>query len=239
MMRLIFISLILLNIYKLAFAVSSKEILHEIYKAMYSKDTTYISKMKIYRTDKVYEKLIKVYIKGSDKALIEILEPKRDRGIKILRIKDDSWIYLPSVSKTIRLVGRMNFMGSDFIYDDILKVNLEKDYEVKLMEEQEEDILLIVKAKSNKLSYGIIKYEIIKENYLPKKAEFFGVEGEKLIKTLDFKEIKKFNDKLHPSLLIMQIAFSKDYKTTLEIISFSKEPIPLRIFTKEYMEKEL
>jgi len=233
----ILISLILLS--KVCFSITPKELLEKADRAMYPENATYISKMTIYRGDRVYEKLVKVYIKGDDKALIELLEPKRDRGIKILKLKDACWMYLPSVSKTIRAVGGINVMGGDFIYDDILSVRLSKDYEVSSMEEMDKDFLLVLKAKGKGLAYDMIRYWIDKENYLPKRAEFYGIGGERLIKILDLREPKMFINKLHPSLLVMQLAFSKDYKTTLEITSFNNDPIPDRIFTKEYMKKGL
>ncbi|HUU38698.1 MAG TPA: outer membrane lipoprotein-sorting protein, partial [Candidatus Desulfaltia sp.] len=54
---------------------------------------------------------------GMDKTFIRILEPKKEEGIKTLRIGNEMWNYLPKINKVMKIPPSMmmsSWMGSDF-----------------------------------------------------------------------------------------------------------------------------
>lgn len=229
--------LLILNCNNL-FGLDANSVLKQVDEAMYPAQITYTAKMTIYRPKKEYKKLIKVYIKGYDKALVEFLEPPQERGLKILMIDDNVWMYLPSVEKVIRLTGRMKMMGGEFVHNDIMRVRLSLDYNAESLQKEDNYYILQLKAKSKKVTYDKIRYWIREDNYLPIKAEFYTIGG-KLLKILSYSKLKEFNRRFMPTELIMENAFTKDYKTILEIISCDENYIPDRLFTQEYLKKGL
>ncbi len=237
-MRIIIILLLLtLNCNNLV-GVDTNSILKQVDEAMYPDQITYTAKMIICRPEKEYKKLMRVYIKGYDEALVEFLEPPQERGLKILMRGDNVWMYLPSVEKVIRLTGKMKMMGGEFVHDDIMRVRLNLDYNAEFLQKEDNHYILQLKAKNKKVTYDMIKYWIRDDNYLPIKAEFYTIGG-KLLKILTYSELREFSKRLMPSKFIMENAFTKDYKTTLDIISCDYSYIPDRLFTQEYLKKGL
>jgi len=210
----------------------------EMEKAIYPEDVTYTARMTILRPGKEYKKVIKVYIQGYEKSLIEFLEPPQERGTKILMIGDNMWMYLPSVEKIIRLSGKTKVMGGEFIYDDILRAKLTIDYYVESMEKDEKQTILNLKAKDKIAAYDKIRLIVNSDNYLPIRGEFYTIGGI-LLKTLDYSEYTTFGKKIIPARLLMQLAVSSDYKTIIEIIKYDDNKIPKRIFSQEYLKKGL
>lgn len=215
---------------------SPQELLGRIDEAMYPSNIVYTAEMRIYRRDKENIKRMKVYIKGKDKALVEFLYPKKERGVKILMRGEYAWMYLPSVEKIIRLSGGVSLAGGDFIHQDIMKVRLEEDYEVVSLKEEEDHSLLELRAKRRGVYDKIVYW--VKKDLLPIKTEFY-VCDDRLLKTLSYKEPKLMKGRLMPSVLVMQNAFTQEYKTILKIEDVDLSPIPDRVFTQEYLGKGL
>jgi len=235
--RIIFILFLFFLLVSYVYSGEKEEtIFKKMEKAIYPENISYTAKVTIYRPGKKYKKLIKVYIKGYEKSLIEFLEPPQERHTRILMIGDNMWLYLPSVEKVIRLSGRIKMGGGDFIYDDILRAKLTLDYYIKRLIEEKEDYILELKAKNNKVFYDSIKLWVKKETLLPQKAEFYTFTGN-LLKTLTYMEPKRFKGRVIPSKLLMQLAMSSDYKTVLEVVDYNDKKIRNRIFTQEYLKK--
>lgn len=207
-------------------------------KAIYPENVAYTARMTIYRPGKEYKKLIKVYLKGYDKSLIEFVEPPQERDTRILMIGENMWMYLPSVEKVIRLSGRVKVMGGEFIYDDIMRAKLTIDYTPESLEKQEGGDTVTLKAKGKTAAYEKIKLLLNANNFLPMRSEFYTAGGV-LLKTLDYSEAVTFGKKTIPSRLLMQLAVSHDYRTVMDIVAYKYSDIPERVFTQEYLKKGL
>ena len=62
---------------------------------------------------------IKSWVKGSEKSFSEYLAPAREKGTKMLKLRDQLWMYSPQSDRIIRIAGHMlrqSMMGSDFSY---------------------------------------------------------------------------------------------------------------------------
>lgn len=209
----------------------------DVEKAIYPENVTYMARMTIYKPGKEYKKLLKVYLKGYDKSLIEFIEPPQERGTRILMIGENSWMYLPSAEKVIRLSGRIRVMGGEFIYDDIMRAKLTIDYILESLEEHDSQKILTLKAKNKKAAYDKIKLYIT-DSLLPTRSEFYTESGV-LLKTLDYSEPVTFLKTKVPSRLLMQLAVSQDHKTLMNLVEYNYSTIPDRVFTQEYLKKGL
>lgn len=61
---------------------------------------------------------------GTEKSLIKILSPAKERGTATLKVDNNIWNYLPKVDRTIKVPASMmsgSWMGSHFSNDDLVK----------------------------------------------------------------------------------------------------------------------
>ena len=66
----------------------------------------------------------KSWVQGVDRAFVEYLDPPRDAGTKMLKLRDQLWTYTPSTDRTIQIAGHMlrqSVMGSDLSYEDLME----------------------------------------------------------------------------------------------------------------------
>ena len=82
--------------------------------------------MKVTRNgrEKVYE--MRSWGKGAGQAAIEYLAPARDKGTKMLKVRNELWTYMPSIEKTQKISGHMlrqGLMGSDMSYEDMMQAS--------------------------------------------------------------------------------------------------------------------
>jgi len=216
-----------------------QDILKKVEGSIYPENVVFVAEMTIHRPHKEYHKKIKVYLKGNERSLVEFLEPAQERGLKVLNIDKNMWMFLPSVDKVIRLSGKMSVTGGDFVYDDILRVKYGIDYSPASLSIEGQHYLLALKAKTNRASYKEILIRVNPESYLPISQEFY-VSGDLLLKRLTYLQPKLFEGRSIPSQFLMEIANSKDFKTTLNIVDYSNtHEIPERVFTQEYLKKGL
>ena len=80
---------------------------------------------------------IKSWVKGSEKSFSEYLAPAREKGTKMLKLRDQLWVYSPQSDRIIRIAGHMlrqSMMGSDFSYEDMMEDRSLKDtYNAEIM----------------------------------------------------------------------------------------------------------
>jgi len=218
-------------------AEEGDNLLKRVEEIIYPENVTYTAEMTIHRPEKVYKKIIRVYMKGYEKSLIEFLEPPRERDTRILMIGDNMWMYLPSIEKIIRLSGRVKIMGGEFIYDDIMRAKLSVDYIVESVKKNDEKIEMLLKAKDVGITaYKKIRLTVKSNNLLPIKSEFFTT-SDMLLKILEYSEPRSFAQKVIPSILLMKLATSDDYKTVMRVVDYSDSEIPDRVFTHDYLKK--
>ena len=103
-------------------ALSAEEILvrvdaNQVYSTIY-----YEGRMEIVSGTRSKVKTMKAWAEGEGKAFIEFTNPE-DRGKKMLKLKDNLWMYFPSERDTVKISGAMlhqGIMGSDFSYQDAM-----------------------------------------------------------------------------------------------------------------------
>lgn len=153
---------------------------------------------------------------GSEKALIKIISPKKDRGITTLKRNEEMWNYFPKINKVIKIPPSMMmgaWMGSDFTNDDLIKESsLTEEYHLKLTETEDfYTVILTPKAKTVTV-WGKIEYIVNKKLMLPVEQSYFD-DKERKIRVLSFTDLKEFDGKTLPSALEM-VPLNKDGYTT-------------------------
>lgn len=144
-----------------------------------------------------------IYSKGSDNALMEIVFPKRDAGKKILLKGENLWMYMPNVSRPIRLTRSQSFMSSTFSNEDMTNTTWADDYDAEITEVKGSRIKMVMTAKRRDVAYAKIEMWVDDEKKIPVEAVYYGLSG-KAIKRMTFSNVKEMAGRLRPVDLRME-----------------------------------
>ncbi|MAJ74665.1 outer membrane lipoprotein-sorting protein [Candidatus Poribacteria bacterium] len=188
---------------------------------------------------------IKSWVKGSEKSFSEYLAPAREKGTKMLKLRDQLWMYSPQSDRIIRIAGHMlrqSMMGSDFSYEDMMEDRSLKDtYNAEIMGSENflaRDCWVIkLTAKVKDVAYYSRKIWVDKENMLALREDRFA-KGGKLLKTAEIPEVFQINQRWYPKRMIFKDVLSKGKGTELMVdsIEFDVE-IPKHIFSKASLRR--
>ena len=139
-----------------------------------------------------------------DKIRTWFFEPAAAKGQEMLRVEDNMWVYMPNLTRSLRLASRESFQGGDFNNGDVLRVNYVADYDAKLSPSGDDKMwLLDLTAKNKEAAYDHIKLWMTKEDQQPAKAEYYAASG-KLLRSAKFEDVKDFHGLKRPSHITMR-----------------------------------
>lgn len=189
--------------------------------------------------------LAKTWGKGERTAFTEYLAPARDKGTKMLKLKDKLWIYSPSTDRIIQISGNMlrqSVMGSDLSYEDMMEdPRLVNHYQAAVTGTDTIDARACwrveLTANTKDVAYQIRKLWVDKERNIPLKEELYAKSG-KLLKKVELKEITKIQGRWYPKRFIFKDMLKRGEGTEFVIqdIQFNVK-IPRYIFTKAALKK--
>ena len=184
-------------------------------------------KMTVVRPDWSREVTLKSWSVGTEKSLILITGPARDKGVAFLKRDQEIWNWQPTIDRSIKMPPSMmmqSWMGSDFTNDDLVRESsILQDYNHRILgEEMIGDrkcwkIELKPKAEAA-VVWGKIQMWIDKTDYLQLKTTFYD-EDDYLVNTMQGKAIKQLGGKLLPSIMEVIPAEEEGHKTILEYIT--------------------
>jgi outer membrane lipoprotein-sorting protein len=168
---------------------------------------------------------IDAWSKGMEKTFLRILEPKKERGMTTLRIGNEMWNFLPKTNKVMKIPPSMmmgSWMGSDFTNDDLVKeYTFLKDYDFEMtgIENPEAGQLYIkcTPKKDRPIVWGYIIVGVRENDYLPVWEKYYDEKG-KLIREMIFSDIKKFDDRIIPSVMELVSTANEGNRTTLRYL---------------------
>lgn len=180
------------------------------------------------------------YSIGRDKTFIRILSPAKEAGVTSLRINTNMWNYLPKVERVIKIPPSMMlqpWMGSDYTNDDLVKESsIVYDYthsilgEDKIGADTAYKIELLPKPRAP-VTWGKLIFWIRKDDFVPLREEFYA-EHSKLIKVMEYSEIKQMSDRSIPTIWSMTSSIKNGHKTIIEIREIVyNQPLDENIFT--------
>jgi len=173
--------------------------------------------------------------KGVDKVVSLFIAPASEKGRSTLRVGDNMWLYIPNVGKPIRITSLQSVVGGVFNNADILQLDYAAEYDVEKVEEQGNEYLLHLKAKTKTVAYDRIRLRAEKEKKLPTKIECL-TEAGMLIKTLYFKDVKDFgNGILRPAVIETDSPLYKNYKSIMILAKIKARDFKDEVFTLTFM----
>lgn len=224
---------------------TAETIINKIDKNLSSESRIVTSKMMINgaRGSRTIES--KSWSKGDYDAYTEYLSPPRESGTKMLKTKDQLWIYSPSTDRTIQISGHMlrqSVMGSDLSYEDMMNnEKFSENYHSNVIGSEiyngDDCYIIEMKATNADIAYPLKKIWVHKKYFVPMKEELYAKSG-KLLKRLELTDIKQIDNRWYP----MKMTFKDMLKTgkgtefIISDIQFNKE-IPKYLLTKAALKK--
>lgn len=162
--------------------------------------------------------------KGTEKFRIWFKGPAAVAGQEVLRVGDNSWVYLPNLKRATRIANRDSFQGGDFNNADVLRVNYKADYTAVLGQSEKPDVYLVeLKAKNTNTAYDVIKLWMRKSDSMPVRGEYYGTSG-KILRSAEFSEYKEFSKGYkRPAKVVMRNELIKERSTELLTQSMNVE----------------
>lgn len=175
--------------------------------------------------------------KGQDKMVALFLSPASEKGRATLRLGDNMWLYIPNVGKPLRITSLQSVVGGVFNNSDILRLDYSSEYSAVVLEENENTYVLECKARTTTVAYDRLKMVVDKKTMAPGTIECYAASG-MLIKTLYYKDIKKFDDNLvRPSVLETDSPLYKGYKSVMLYAKIKSKKLADEVFTLNYLPR--
>jgi outer membrane lipoprotein-sorting protein len=171
---------------------------------------------------------------GVDKSLMTMTDPARERGKQILMNGDNLWLYIPDVSRPVKLTKRDRFMGSTFSNDDVMSSTLADKYNASIlsrrMDNGHEYATLDLEAKSRDVSYAKLVAVVDSATAIPDTITYYGLAGEP-IKYMVTGEVKHLAGRMRPTLMTMYDNLEQGAYTAVNVLSLeAKKDIPESMF---------
>jgi len=162
---------------------------------------------------------------GTERTLIRINSPKKEKGVGTLRVDNEMWNYLPKTNKVIKVPPSMmmsSWMGSDFTNDDLVQeFSLFEDYSYELVtpDSAREDLIYIncVPREDLPIVWGNIVIAATRKEYLPVWQRYYDESG-RLMRTENFSEIRTFSGRRIPSVMEMVPQSKEGHKTVIRYL---------------------
>ncbi|WP_413289746.1 outer membrane lipoprotein-sorting protein [Bdellovibrio sp. HCB337] len=149
----------------------------------------------------------------SDDAHVESLAPARNKGEVFLFNDRNMWFFKPSLRKPVSISARQKLSGQA-ANGDIASTNYARDYTATVVGDEkvngQDTKVLLLKAKSNQVTYDQVKYWVSKKDKLALKAEFMTLQGTPFkVATFEYKNTMAAEGKKFPFISKMVIQDSK------------------------------
>lgn len=168
--------------------------------------------------------------------LMEFISPAREKNKKILMIKDNMWLFVPGISRPIRLSGKDSFMGTSFSNRDLMDFDMNNDYKGKIIESTDDIYVLDLAATNKNVTYPRVVVYVDRNSLLPRKEELYTISGN-LIKTIDFLETKNFSGKIRPSIIIVKDVLTQGNETKIVLETMVEKNVNETIFSPQNVER--
>ena len=218
-------------------------ILRRADRAVLGETASYTLQMTVVRpgkADRVVE--MKGFKKGDALGLVRYTAPAKERGTAYLRNAGNTWLYLPSGEKVVRVGAKQNFGGGDFSNADIFRLSLVNDYVPTLAGEETVDgqasYKLELKAKDRSVAYDRVVYWVRSDGtFYPVRAEYYTISGRRL-KWLTMTDVARLGNRARPTRLTMESALEQGSRTMLRFLAIEDDvKLDDRMFTPSALER--
>lgn len=182
--------------------------------------------MVIHRPDWERSMTMRAWTKGDDRALVRVLEPKKDRGNGTLTDDNSMWSFSPKVNRVIKIPSSLmgqSWMGSDFSNKDVARADdIIDQYDHAILGVEEIDGVTVYEVESIPHEEAAVVWgrEVlrIREDHVVLTHRFFDQDGE-LVKTLTSLEIGEMGGRVIALQQRMSKTESPNEWTEIQVVS--------------------
>jgi len=188
---------------------------------------------------------MKSHARGPHEAAIQFSAPPRDKDTRMLKGKNELWIYMPTIEKTQKISGHMlrqGMMGSDFSYEDMMQATaLAALYDAVVTGEEEVNgrpcYRMELTAKSNETTYPKRISWVDREKNVPVKEELYALSG-MLLKVWTMSEVVWIDGHHFPTRIVVEDKIKANSITTLTFrdVSFHVQ-LEDEVFSRRWLER--
>ena len=207
-----------------AWAQSGADILGKVDVAMNNfADGTFESKLRVLEPNgSAREYGFTTYQKAPDKRLVRFTSPGDVKGMGVLvENRDTMYVFLPGFQKVRRVGGsnanNANFMGSDFSSEDMSQTSYGRNYDAKLLSQDDKSWLLELTPRTPSGDTAKLKMWVDKVANQPTKIEYYDAAG-KNFKTQERVDYALFNGHYNPAKVIITDHRRNDHKSEIDFL---------------------
>ncbi|REJ77138.1 MAG: outer membrane lipoprotein-sorting protein [Acidobacteria bacterium] len=150
---------------------------------------------------------LEVWSKGTERSLVRVLSPAKERGTATLRVDDQVWNYLPKVDRTIKVPASMMsgaWLGSHFSNNDLVReVRFSEDYDCALDDSATDDASWRIRCVPHEdvpVVWGAVEIVVDRGSGLPEATRYYDERGE-LTRTMTFEDLRDIGGRVLPTRL--------------------------------------
>jgi len=121
------------------------------------------------------------YSRGEDESYMEFITPRSIKGLRILALDGNQWVYFPSTGRVRKIAAKskdqsVSGVGGDFSYEDLGGGNMREKYDLNLLESNSENWIIEGLSKDKDSAYSRIVMTIDKDKLMMMKIEYYSEE---------------------------------------------------------------
>ena len=216
-----------------------KSILEEMDKRI-NKDCEQKCEMEVWENNKMTE-----YFLMTNKAkdnnqylLTRYIYPPQWVDTSLLMVKEDVWIYDGNSDRFMQMPANLAFGGTGLSHGDMLRLNISKNYDGKIIQEDNDTWTVSLSTVDKKMPYDTIEMVINKKWYYPISAKCFS-RSKKQIKTIEYSDVKELNGTMKPTKYTFLSPFEPDKYTVMKIVDEKLVQYPDYIFNKWVLRSKI
>jgi outer membrane lipoprotein-sorting protein len=221
------------------------EILKRVDENMFSETRIVVSRMVIHGRRETRTIESKSWQRGTNESYTEFLAPARERGTKMLKLKDMLWDYSPATDRIIMISGhllRQSVMGSDLSYEDMMEdPHLPNLYSATVASQDtangRECWILDLKAKKEDIAYDHRRIWVDKSRYVVVRENLYA-KSSKLLKTVHVREVMRVQNRWLAKSVLYKDVLKEGEGTEFYIDSMTLDAnIPDYLFSKAALRR--
>lgn len=216
----------------------------DLYRSDRSSEARFTMRVKTKRFER--QLTLQAWTEGSEKSLIRILAPAKERGVATLKVNQDIWNYLPKVDRTIKVPASMmsaGWMGSHLTNDDLVReARLSEDYACEISARPEREgsghwLIACIPKPETPVTWGEVRLRMRAADELVEEVRFLGEDGA-LLRTITYGDFGELGGERLPRRVEVVPADEPDERTELiyEEVSFDVE-VEDRLFTLQALRR--
>ncbi len=240
--RLATFGVLLLTALVLAQSQAPEVLLHEAVNQLRGPAMVATYTLTVERPGRSKRYVLRIYTDGDRRALIQVIEPRREAGQAFLMLGEDIWIYNPRLGRVLRLPpsGKSDrFLGSDVSYADLAGRDLEDDYEVRLEPAGEPGRLTLVLTPKPRAPtpWGRVVLQIEAASKLPRRIVYYDQRGQP-VKEIEMRKVARIaEDRYLVTETLVVDRVREGYRTVFEVSNWRIGAVPDRCFTPTALER--